>query len=463
MVSFCSIGFSRPIDVQRYPVSELLTISLHTYTGFALFQQKQLDTVPIMEALSSTVPCREKQWKLLTRILDGEALPNQLFLYGHSGTGKTHVTTAVLNLLEIDFVRINCVEFDSVPLLASAISSKILDVYFHEDSPKKCTTLMDLVYIMQKVAQNPDNRSKPFVIVLERCERLKNMPSYALPVLPALLKLKELSGMNVCTILISDIIWEKFYCKTWFIKPIKIFFPHYSQAELVELICLETPDGISKNLYDSYAKISVKMLYRFCHDLNELCFIINQHLPHVKKLQESNDIMQVFHSVAPHLKESISKLHLRGAGLVQDQQKDQLLVSGLELPFYAKYLLIASFLASYNAPKHDKRLFMKFHGKEKKRMATKAKSVKMSSLLVGPKSFSFERLVAIFNAINDETGLSTSLCAQLTTLVNLKLINRIGFANLSDPKYSCAVGLAFITEIGNQVGFNVPKYIMEDN
>lgn len=416
-----------------------------------------------MEQFSSTLPCREKQWKLLTRILDGEDLPNQLFLYGHSGTGKTHVTTAVLNLLKIDYVRINCVEFDSVPLLASAISSKISHVYFNEDDPKKCTTLMDLVYVMQKVAQDPDNRSKPFVIVLERCERLKNMPSYALPVLPALLKLKELTGMNVCTIFISDIIWEKFYCKTWFIKPIKIFFPHYSPTELVEIICMETPDGISKNLYNSYVKISVQILYRFCHDLNELRFIVSQHLPLAKQFDETNDIMQIFHCIAPRLKESISKLHLRGAGLVPDQQQDKLLVSGLELPYYAKYLLIASFLASYNAPKHDKRLFMKFHGKEKKRLATKAKSVKMSSLLVGPKSFSFERLVAIFNAINDETGLSTSLCAQLTTLVNLKLINRVGYANLSDPKYSCAVGLSFITEIGKQVDFHVPKYIMEDN
>jgi hypothetical protein len=59
---------------------------------------------------------------------------------------------------------------------------------------------------------------------------------------------------------------------------------------------------------------------------------------------------------------------------------------------------------------------MKFHGKEKKRLASKARKVKMSSLLVGPKSFSFERLVAIFNAISEESGLSTSLCAQVLVI-----------------------------------------------
>lgn len=40
----------------------------------------------------------------------------------------------------------------------------------------------------------------------------------------------------------------------------------------------------------------------------------------------------------------------------------------LELPFYAKYLLIAAFLASHNDAKLDKRLFMKHHGKQRKRL-----------------------------------------------------------------------------------------------
>lgn len=40
----------------------------------------------------------------------------------------------------------------------------------------------------------------------------------------------------------------------------------------------------------------------------------------------------------------------------------------LELPFYTKYLLIAAYLASHNDAKIDKRLFMKHHGKQRKRM-----------------------------------------------------------------------------------------------
>lgn len=39
-----------------------------------------------------------------------------------------------------------------------------------------------------------------------------------------------------------------------------------------------------------------------------------------------------------------------------------------ELPFYGKYLLIAAFLASHNSAKEDKRLFVKHHGKKRKRL-----------------------------------------------------------------------------------------------
>lgn len=45
-----------------------------------------------------------------------------------------------------------------------------------------------------------------------------------------------------------------------------------------------------------------------------------------------------------------------------------LLPQSSQLPGYAKYLLIAAYLASYNAAKEDKRLFVQHHGKRKKRV-----------------------------------------------------------------------------------------------
>lgn len=49
-----------------------------------------------------------------------------------------------------------------------------------------------------------------------------------------------------------------------------------------------------------------------------------------------------------------------------DEMTSTRLIQQLELPYYAKYLLIAAYLASHNDVKLDKRLFLKHHGKQRK-------------------------------------------------------------------------------------------------
>lgn len=56
------------------------------------------------------------------------------------------------------------------------------------------------------------------------------------------------------------------------------------------------------------------------------------------------------------------------------------MVQALELPFYAKFLLIASFLASYNSAKDDNRLFVKNHRKQRKRIRNVVAKTKVSTI-----------------------------------------------------------------------------------
>lgn len=86
----------------------------------------------------------------------------------------------------------------------------------------------------------------------------------------------------------------------------------------------------------------------------------------------------------------------------------------LDLPYYAKYFLIAAFLASYNSPKDDKRLFVKNHGKKKKRLVQDQKKENANKELLGPKIFTLDRLLAIFYAVMEEkTALNANLLAQV--------------------------------------------------
>lgn len=84
---------------------------------------------------------------------------------------------------------------------------------------------------------------------------------------------------------------------------------------------------------------------------------------------------------------------------------------------------------------------------------------------MGPKSFTIDRLLAIFYAILDEkVGLSCNLLAQISTLVDLNFLTfTTGESNIMDgtARLQCTIGLDFVTNIGKVVGFNVKQYLTD--
>lgn len=94
-------------------------------------------------------------------------------------------------------------------------------------------------------------------------------------------------------------------------------------------------------------------------------------------------------------------------------------ILALDLPYYAKYFLIAAYIASFNSPKYDKQLFVKASNKKKKSKHILNKSENSTNELVGPKSFSLDRLLAIFYAIIEEnTNMTANLLAQVIIFKN---------------------------------------------
>ena len=49
------------------------------------------------------------------------------------------------------------------------------------------------------------------------------------------------SDLNICVILISEIVWEKFRVGTGFIEPLPIYFPDYSKGDDFILKSLNLP------------------------------------------------------------------------------------------------------------------------------------------------------------------------------------------------------------------------------
>lgn len=83
----------------------------------------------------------------------------------------------------------------------------------------------------------------------------------------------------------------------------------------------------------------------------------------------------------------------------------------------------------------------------------------------GPKSFTIDRLLAIFYAILDEkVGLTCNLLAQISTLVNLHFLTFVSNENNileGSARLQSTIGLDFAINIGKLVGFNVKQYLTD--
>lgn len=147
-----------------------------------------------------------------------------------------------------------------------------------------------------------------------------------------------------------------------------------------------------------------------------------------------------------------------------------------ELSISSRYLLIASFLASYNPGKSDRTFFSRGRGeKTRKRAAGKTavnKVTKLPQRLLGPKGFTLERMVSIFGAIFiSSTGASAPprhsaiLDQQLATLASLRLISKLGSGSadlLDDGKWIVNLSFDVILRIAQSVKFEITRFLLSD-
>jgi origin recognition complex subunit 5 len=149
------------------------------------------------------------------------------------------------------------------------------------------------------------------------------------------------------------------------------------------------------------------------------------------------------------------------------------LYNRIELPKLTKYLVIASFLASYNPARLDSRFFTK--GGEGKKKVGKKGSIyngsKKRQQLLGPKSFPLERMLAIFYSIVNENDIKSTFdihtqafhfLIQISTCFSLRLIIRLTSMNQLDTvKCKSNVSFAFVKDLGSTIDFEVSKYLFD--
>lgn len=443
--------------------------------------------------LNLRFPGRAAQLKTLFGIYGhkNEPIPGCVFIYGGPSTGKTTLLSNFLKVLNVRYALVNLIECYTSKILFETILNELSGRGVDPESGEayaKCDNLMDFLHYLKKF--DDENHQQKYIIVLDKAENLRLMDGNLLPVF---LRFKEIAEINVSVILISEIPFQKFYTKLNIVDPIKLHFPQYNKQELIDILMLDREVNFElvggkviqeedqEQFYSQYLNMFLSVFHRACKDVSELRYMAKVNFakyyePILKNECGASDSMKLWRNISPFFKSSMENLYLRiSTNLDQENDspnetewifKKENLARSLELPFYAKYLLIAAYLASYNPSKDDKRLFVKYHGKKKKTLRDiKAKS-KLSEQLntqLGPKVFSFDRLLAIFYAILDEkVGFNNNLLVQISSLVQLQLLSQQSETyNLDGQKYKCTVSFDFIQTVSKMVGFNIRKYLSD--
>ena len=415
---------------------------------------------------------RDEQVQQLNNLLnvEGESLPPSIFIYGHPSTGKTYTVTKVLRNSTVNSVFVNCVEVYSQKLLYQYVLKQVTG-----DIDAKCDNMLDFIHILQSTLLTDE----PLIIVLDYAERLRNMEFNLLSGFP---RLQEISKRNICTVFISRIPIEGFYSNYGVTTSIVIYFPQYTKDQLIEIIAQDCPSEYPVDFYKNFLRLILSVFFTACRDLQEIRYLASLNFPlYVEPIKQGeatvDDLRKLWRNIEPHLKKSLQTIYLREMSSAQWcklQDEANKLIDGkasnsstvpkthVELPFYSKFLLIASYLASYNPSKSDKRFFVK-GGKTKKFAKTSQASEKNKLHLVGPKPFLLNRMLAIFYKIVDEKVTPSScISTQISSMVTLNLISQLRSEDpLDAPKYKCLVSLNFIKQIAKNVNFEIMNYLYD--
>ena len=289
-------------------------------------------------------------------------------------------------------------------------------------------------------------------------------------VITTFLKLRELSKLKLCVVFLTIIPWTGFMVDDTPYEPIIYYLEHYSQKKITEILKLDKPEEFSMKFYENYLSLFLSIFYLTCHDVRELKYQAKLNFNHYCEPIKSgnlteNDSSELWKRCQAFFKKSLKSLYLKMDNYSDNLEKATsitLQVVNLELPYYSKYLLIASYLASFNPASEDKKIFLKNHGKSKKSKRTK-KTERVKLYLVGPKPFGIQRLFAIVSAIldDDKFNLNSDLFIEIASLVKMNLITQISEDVLENPTFKCNVGLQFIDVISKNVQFPIRHYLVD--
>ncbi|KAG5518888.1 hypothetical protein PMAC_002419 [Pneumocystis sp. 'macacae'] len=442
-----------------------------------------------LKFIENTYPFRETQIKLLGEILGKVPQIQSLIICGYHFTGKTSILQAVLKSMGTDFVWIDCQDCFSLRILFERTIYQLKKLIGKDESYERLKSydLSTFTVSIQNIFLKA-NWTSNIILIFDNTEQLHYF-KISVPII-VLLRLSELSFVPwLTTILITtsleNLTWGSYYVPV-------IYFPPYSKQEFLEIICkheesltllsntlkFEKENAITNvdyiNLWQKFGGILWDTFNPIIEGDFDLFFSISKKLwpLFIKPIEEGKaskkDVIKLYKfsqqtstlSSSKTILEELSKL------TYLDTLKPYLKNTDIiDLSWTSKYLIVASYLASYNSPSLDFSLFSKYKSNIKKRKRIKKSASMTNQRLIGPKSFALERMLAIFLAIqSDEDILTSDIYNQIETLASIKMIIRTSLTSNkleSTSRWKVNVGWDFIQKIAKSIDFELENYLME--
>ncbi|KAI1102017.1 origin recognition complex subunit 5 C-terminus-domain-containing protein [Jackrogersella minutella] len=472
----------------------------------------------LLATIIESFPCRDAQIRALATLLYPRAAPcRNLIIHGTEATGKSAVTASLLDALSsspigddgplLNYAIVKSAECVTARHLFERTVGSVADSLQWEGrgSIGRCETLAALTVELTKMLkydQRHDAEWK-FVLVFDGIDRQRDAPP---TLLPALARLSEIIP-NLTTIFIltapspsllrvsaTPQLYFPPYTKPEYVMILSR--PPYSPAALPNTTLQETTDlwaRFTAAVHDSLAKSasrSLPGLSRACAALwprftAPVAAGTHRAREFTKLLVAARAYFQDESVLEPGITLASAKAPTTNATTATEARNRSTKDLAALLPPTARLLLVAAYLASHNAPRHDQTIFSTWHSGRRRRggagiaqrnhVTKKAKHRKIARKLLGPSAFVLERMVAIYAATRqewvhddeDQVGVDGDVGMALATLASLRLLVRVGGAGGAGDamdrggKWRVGVGWEVVRGVGRSMGVEVEEWLVE--
>ncbi|KAF2671896.1 origin recognition complex subunit Orc5 [Microthyrium microscopicum] len=446
----------------------------------------------VRQELSQQFPCRKDQIQVLSTLFEASfPSPPTTVVHGLEATGKSVVVRAVLQALDVPHAIIDSKEcITTRQLLEQAVAAtrnsvhQALGTGLLHGNQIKCETVNALENHLEKNIKDVPK----FVLVFDGVDRQKEAPMTLLPGLARL-------GTIIPNLSIVFIITVPNPRLLHLPGTPHIQFPTYSKEDMITILSLDPQDifleRVDEERYDygeeEASEDKAWLWPRYCavvwdsigkgaaRDLRTFTLICyNLWRPFVQPIVDGTHGTRDFSKLLVSRRsifqgdEALTGKIISAKPSAEDQN-NRSKPTFLELPYYAKFLLCAGYLASYNPPRQDKIYFMKSTERKRRRRGGNAggrasKHRKIPRHLLNPSPFSLDRMLAILQSILIHPVAQTGqISAQIATLTSLRLLLRTGAgtADLLDPATRFRVNCSweYVSSLGRSVGIELRDYL----